>query len=76
MTGSIPASFFGLTNLLVLGLDDNLLESEIDLFAKLNQMQKLYIEGECVHVIRRYYFSVVVFVLVLQRIDARLHFLR
>lgn len=48
LTGSIPASFFGLTNLLVLGLDDNLLESEIDLFAKLNQMQKLYIEDNLI----------------------------
>jgi Leucine-rich repeat (LRR) protein len=49
MEGLIPDSFFGLTNLVVLGLDDNFLESDISQFAKLNNMQKLYIEGKSVH---------------------------
>lgn len=49
MRGSIPESFFGLTNLLVLGLDDNLLESPIAPFAKLNRIQKLYAEGKSIH---------------------------
>ena len=46
LEGPIPDSFFKLTNLKVLGLDDNLLESPISKFASLNQMQKLYLEGK------------------------------
>ncbi len=46
LTGIIPDSFFGLSELVVLGLDDNLLESEIANFAKFNKMQKMYIEGK------------------------------
>lgn len=46
MTGKIPESFFGLTNLLVLGIDDNLLESPVVEFAKFKNIQKLYAEGK------------------------------
>jgi len=45
MSGPVPESFFGLTNLLVLGMDDNLFESPIEPFAKLTKLQKLYAEG-------------------------------
>lgn len=48
MEGLIPDSFFGLTNLVVLGLDDNFLESDISQFAKLFNMQKLYIEDNLI----------------------------
>jgi hypothetical protein len=47
--GTIPQTFFGLTNLMVLGLDDNLLESPIAPFAKLNKLQKFYAEGKSIH---------------------------
>ena len=45
MDGTIPESFFQLTNLQVLGLDDNLLQSPIAPFAKFINIEKLYIEG-------------------------------
>ena len=44
--GAIPDSFFTLTNLVVLGLDDNMLETNIDKFRSFTKMQKLYIEGK------------------------------
>ena len=46
MTGAIPDSFFGLSELIVLGLDDNLLETNIANFARFPKIQKLYIEGK------------------------------
>lgn len=46
MFGAIPDSFFTLTNLVVLGLDDNMLETNIDKFRSFTKMQKLYIEGK------------------------------
>jgi len=49
MTGSIPQSFYQLTNLLVLGLDDNMFEGSINDFAKLNKMQKLYLEDNLIN---------------------------
>jgi len=48
MTGKIPDSFFGLTNLKVLGMDDNILESSIIPFGKLKNIQKLYLEDNLI----------------------------
>mmetsp|Transcript_8755 Transcript_8755/g.21367 ORF Transcript_8755/g.21367 Transcript_8755/m.21367 type:complete len:732 (-) Transcript_8755:94-2289(-) len=48
MEGEIPDTFFNLNDLIVLGLDDNLLSAPIDKFARLKNIQKLYIEDNLI----------------------------
>ena len=61
MEGAIPESFFRLTNLLVLGLDDNLLESPLAPFAQFVNMEKMYLEGRypnlCTCFLKKYFLS-------------------
>jgi len=48
LTGTIPESFFQLSNLIACFLDDNSLQSKIAPFAKLTNMEKLYIEDNAI----------------------------
>jgi len=56
MSGTIPESFFQLSNLIVCALDDNFLKSDIAPFAKFTNMEKLYIEGTWSEIHKYYRF--------------------